>query len=218
MSSLPLPTKAQGASLSLSETYNAALDHATAAQADSVVLTRIDTSNSPLTVVHFGLHDPVREGRLADYTWVAVPSELNTACRSKPDPVLALEEILGMPPESNGEWHVFRLGLSPSDLFRPCVGGTRTNSDHCRPTFPTTTPSGREFDDWLFTIRQVWESHVTTPGVTRYPFTGMGWTYNWDPSAPSHVGVSEYVARPQALVKDETQVSPREFCEQAGSD
>jgi len=45
-----------------------------------------------------------------------------------------------------------------------------------------------------------------------YPFTAMGWSYNWDPAAKTPMGVSEYVLRRRTVVHDATWVSPAQFC------
>src|SRR5690242_6436747 len=35
---------------------------------------------------------------LQRYTWVSLPDQLRRLCHGKPDPVLAIQEILGLPP------------------------------------------------------------------------------------------------------------------------
>jgi hypothetical protein len=50
-----------------------------------------------------------------------------------------------------------------------------------------------------------------------YPFTGMGWTYNWDPRAASPVGVSEFAVRPGAVLSTPAATTPERFCNAASS-
>jgi hypothetical protein len=45
-----------------------------------------------------------------------------------------------------------------------------------------------------------------------YPVTAMGWSYNWDPAAKMPMGVSEYVVRPGASLRDTTWVTAAQFC------
>jgi hypothetical protein len=40
----------------------------------------------------------------------------------------------------------------------------------------------------------------------------MGWSYNWDPEAPTHQGVSEYVVKPGAVISNVVSVDPATFC------
>jgi hypothetical protein len=45
-----------------------------------------------------------------------------------------------------------------------------------------------------------------------YPFTDMGWSYNWAPDSPNHIGVTEFVVQkdgPANIIRTET---PEEFC------
>jgi hypothetical protein len=47
---------------------------------------------------------------------------------------------------------------------------------------------------------------------TGYPFTGMGWSYDWDPQARSHVGVSEFIIDKGEAVIVGTAIEPSTFC------
>jgi hypothetical protein len=47
---------------------------------------------------------------------------------------------------------------------------------------------------------------------TGYPFTGMGWTYDWSAASRDHYGVSEFVIKGAAVIKVVNQKTPAEFC------
>ena len=165
------------------------------------------------------------------YTWVAPAGELRQRCKAKPDAkhdtVLALEQILGLPPLKNPkpghEWRVYVFDVEARDLFRPCPGGLDTSAPADKPRCrlssdidPTLDP---EFTTFL--LQQWWSAHRTTvePGndpELGYPWTGMGWTYDWDPASKTHIGVSEFVVKKHAMVGNLRVRTPAEFCASTG--
>jgi hypothetical protein len=40
----------------------------------------------------------------------------------------------------------------------------------------------------------------------------MGWSYDWDPASPTHVGISEYVVKLGAPISNITATTPDRFC------
>jgi hypothetical protein len=174
-----------------------------------VKLTPIATT--PVTLVTVNSSDPVENRALKRDTWVALAAELKQACRGKRDALLALEQILGLPPyrdeAERQSTSVFRFSLDATHLFRPCVSSPDIATDRCN------------FDDIVgsaqtsaFILKQMWQSYRIGFKNIGYPFTGMGWSYNWDPASPDHVGISEYIARQDAPVADVTRLRPEEFC------
>lgn len=61
----------------------------------------------------------------------------------------------------------------------------------------------KAYNHLRFVAEQMWTQHRTGfPSkyagpddypYTDYPFTGLGWTYNWNAEHPTHVGVSKFV-------------------------
>ena len=147
--------------------------------------------------------------------WVSLPEQLHALCHGKSDPVLAIEQALGLPPvaqtpQPNQQWQVITFTLPPAALFRPCPGGT----DIAAPRLdPATT---------RFLLDQIWSSDRvgfrTASGDPDwgYPFTGMGWTYNWDPQAASPVGVSEFVVRVGSKLTALHATAAAQFCSAPG--
>jgi len=159
---------------------------------------------------------------VTQHNWVAATAQVRPLCKGKSDTVLFLEELLGLPPQdkpgAGNRWHVYTFEVSQDAMFRPCPGGV----DSSVPTEPKCI-AGSALDPTLdpdvaqFLLKQFWFSHrmaISTGGVLDfgYPWTGMGWTYDWDPKSKTHVGVSEFVVKKGAVVNNVRDASPAEFC------
>jgi hypothetical protein len=140
-------------------------------------------------------------------------------------PRLATEQYLGLPPDSKTPNDtVVSLWVSPSNLVRPAID-PGVDSHELVTSFPVTMqsvpltpaptvprdspgpgqPATSSYASW-FLEREA--SIFDTPGGS-YPWTGLGYTYNWTPGAASVVGGSEYViphGSPVTL-KDATPIS-----------
>jgi hypothetical protein len=156
------------------------------------------------------------------YVWVAATQEVWQKCRGKRDSVLALEQILGLPPlkkaKSGNPWHFFVFELDSRDLLRPCPGGVEGEASgrpSCRLISDLDLHLDAEFTQFL--LQQWWLSHRSTIEYGRdpelgYPWTGMGWTYDWDPASATHRGVSEFVVRKTAAIGPVRTMTPEGFC------
>lgn len=158
---------------------------------------------------------PSAEGVLLADTWVSLPKELGPQCRGKPDARLALQMILGMPPQ-DGQWELVQFDVAPKHVFRPCASGPDITTTSCSFRLPTAFASAADRQAYLktqqFVFEQIWSSFISGFPEPGYPFTGMGWTYNWDPASQDHVGISEYVVRKGSPVTSVKTVSPTAFC------
>ena len=156
------------------------------------------------------------------YVWVATTQEVWNKCHQKSDPVLRLEQVLGLPPQkkakSGNPWHFFVFDVDSRDLLRPCPGGVdgaASEGPRCRLISDLDSQLDPEFTHFL--LQQWWLSHRATVEYDRdpelgYPWTGMGWTYDWDPLSKTHRGVSEFVVKKTALVSHVRTMSPEDFC------
>jgi len=159
---------------------------------------------------------------LTQHNWVAATAEVRHRCGGKSDSVLFLEELLGLPPQRDADIgkrsHVYTFEVPQDALFRPCPGGV----DLSKPTEPRCA-AGSELDPKLdpdtaqVLLKQFWFSHrtaISSGGVLEfgYPWTGMGWTYNWDPKSKNHIGVSEFVVQKGAVASHVRDATPAEFC------
>jgi hypothetical protein len=161
--------------------------------------------------------------------WVSLPGQLRSLCHDKPDSVLALQEALGLPPQPvpmnpQHRWQVITFTVPRSALFRPCPGGTDIAAPRCANTLAKEMTEPTERTDTLdaattrFLLDQLWNSNrigFSKPAGAPdwgYPFTGMGWAYNWDPTAASPVGVSEFVVRDDTVISNPVAATPSQFC------
>lgn len=77
------------------------------------------------------------------------------------------------------------------------------------------------WDELSFAARQMWNTYrrgflssKVKSGdypYTGYPFTGMGWSYDWS-DVPNHIGVSEFVIKRNAPITLISSRTPAEFC------
>ena len=205
------------------EYEHAIRDFAVRTPTSSVPLRAVPREQTVVTVATFTEWGPPATP-LQHVTWVSLPDQLRQMCRGKPDPVLAIQQILGLPPAASPsrpdhQWQVVTFTVPRKSMFRPCPGGTDISAPSCA----AGTVSGSLDDETArFLLNQLWTSDRVgfppkvkdgraTPDVG-YPFTGMGWSYDWDPAAPSHVGISEYVVKLGAPLGNITATTPDRFC------
>jgi hypothetical protein len=158
----------------------------------------------------------------SQYVWVAPTAQMRQMCKGKSDSVLSLQQILGLPPQKNpqpgNQWKVITFDVSREAVFRPCPGGLETASNN-----NPRCSAGNSLDPHLdretayFLLNQYWVAHhaaIVGDGKTDlgFPWTGMGWTFNWDPNSKAHVGVSEFVVRKGAITSNVYAVAPAVFC------
>ncbi len=209
---------------------------------DQRILRRVD--GKTVQFINFRA-TPLPEGQinLTGPLWVALPDEVRAACGDTDDAVLRLEHVLGLPPRG-GNYQIYPITAQGGDATRPCMSGDLPTASACTfdlPTDPTKTPPASDpaakaaaYDDLSKAYRQLrfvtehmWDVYRTDfrdPRAaqgdypdTGYPFTGMGWTYNWDPAAKSHAGVSEFVLPANTSVTVGAAVDPTGFCNGSAS-
>ena len=134
------------------------------------------------------------------------------------NPTLALDEYLGLPPSSTND-AVVSLWVSPANLVRPAMDPSITS--HVAETdfplsgqvVPVSNPSvlpkqspapgfsaTTEYSTWFLER----ESAIYSPTVSGgpYPWTGLGYTYNWGNLGIGNVvGGSEFIIPQGSLVK-----------------
>jgi hypothetical protein len=170
----------------------------------------IDISRSEVTVAHVQPYPSIDNSR---FIWVTFPDALRELCRGRPDPLLAIQQALGLPPKKHDGIRVFTFDVRPADMFRPCASSPEITTTHCTVDLSQFAPlTGTQTVAEHFVLKQMMDSYrgdFESPG---YPFTAMGWTFNWDPEAPTHQGVSEYVVKPGAVISNVVSVDPATFC------
>lgn len=97
---------------------------------------------------------------------------------------LRLEQFLGLPP-NNGKTKWVEMWVRPGDLFRPCPDAEITDT-RCDLAFPANvTPEHR---------RWVVDLDLSSYGDRGYPWTRLGYTYDWG-SPTTDRGADELVVR-----------------------
>jgi hypothetical protein len=134
--------------------------------------------------------------------WVTGVPEVQTLCRAfHGDVAMQLRELLGLPPDADVP-RVLVLKVAASDLFRPAPDDSTSTPLPCKPLSDNTTPTdcGNAFPSTTTPSHYQWMAietlylHAIPNG---YPWTHLGYTYNWTPAADRY-GASEYVIRANA--------------------
>jgi hypothetical protein len=192
----------------LEDAYTRSIPEAAVKTPNSVrTLTPIDMTKPEIVVAHLQSGSTIDPAR---YIWISLPDELRTFCKDKQNRVLALEMALGLPPDPTYD-KLFTFKISPADLFRPCASSPLTTTTSCSVDVPRDPSADSKSEH--FVLKQMMDSYrIGFPSVG-YPFTAMGWSYDWDPDSATHQGVSEYVTKPGAAIADVASTTPDAFCE-----
>ncbi len=124
-------------------------------------------------------------------TWVTVVPELKDFINShglRMDTMtLRIEQLLGLPPK-NGKTRFVELWVDPKDLFRPSpdpeIIDCEADLQFPNSRYMTVSPSHVE---WINILRE------TSYGEKGYPWTQLGYTYDWGGDPDSDFGLSEFV-------------------------
>jgi hypothetical protein len=126
--------------------------------------------------------------------WVTLEPEVRERCRAF-DPTSRTErlyQLLGLPKGAEQRMFV-SLRVRVADMFRPCPDAdVFTTSCAAQPVSAASTEHLAWMARQSFTAAQV-------PGG--YPWTRLGYTYDWNPNARDRYGASEYVIRGSAVVE-----------------
>jgi hypothetical protein len=133
--------------------------------------------------------------------WVTVYPELKNVCRdyTGPDQLLRIKKILGMPPFSLNDT-IVEFWVSPEYLLRPCPDPaindcecglvTGTNSPMLTATMGMTT----NYADWYNNTLATRNYDIPLGNISNsWPWTRLGYTYDWGQSSNRIFGLSEFV-------------------------
>lgn len=124
--------------------------------------------------------------------WVTVAPDLQNwlaAQKKVADPEKRLKQLLGLPPNADKKIFV-EFWVRPQDLIRPCID-TEVNDSAC--DLYLKNPADANADNLLWLLEQAHQSFADSTLYNRYPFTQLGYTYDWNPRNKSHIGLSEFV-------------------------
>ena len=143
--------------------------------------------------------------------WVSVVPEVRDSCLSwgeGTDLVMRLRQLLGLRPTDSVTQFV-EMTAPASGMFRPTVDPAIDTRTPCSPEQARQPGCGRSFPAGVDTSHVVWMANQAffawkmPDGYPRqkgersrlgYPWTGLGYTYNWHPGSPRY-GASEYLVR-----------------------
>lgn len=199
------------ASLSDGDRYVAAVKDAAWASPDKVLPLRPLPDGDSVTVVSWtGSRDPLacadgncpvpRAGatRDTDRTWVTLAGEVRDRCKawglSGAALTRRLERVLGLPPGGKYPRVFVEFSVPRAALARPCVGQGQDAQGRpvCTPALTGTLAAADATQ--TFAALTMASSYTTVGG---YPYTRLGYTYDWAPDARAdHYGASELVVLP----------------------
>lgn len=127
---------------------------------------------------------------------------------------LRLEQLHGLPPDQPIQYLKARfvvLEAPTAQLLRPCLG-----LDEADPGHPRCGPDIKQSDRlWPLAAvgDQMARSYVAgSPNTTGYPFTRLGYTYDWNEQSPDHYGASEFVLAPGTVTQVLEQMPTDAYC------
>ena len=148
--------------------------------------------------------------------WVSFGDEDVSFCGKFPreDLILRMQQLVGLPPQLGqpvDSWKFLIVKVtSPDQLFRPCANPDPSTPGPCPADFVAGVSLERQAwmaDQALF----AWQLYTGAPSTGGYPWTRLGYTYNWNPDA-SYVGTSELVIPDGTQVQVCGVVSATDFC------
>jgi hypothetical protein len=134
--------------------------------------------------------------------WVTVAPFIQQKCKvyfqEEKDPEMRLRQLLGLQPFTI-ESDFVEIWVRPADLFRPCPDPETTDTE-CSLDLPENVSD--EHRQWFNHIRAVQYNDCNDTQFNKYgyPWTQLGYTYDWNPKNPTHVGLSEFVIKSNAEV------------------
>lgn len=123
--------------------------------------------------------------------WITTAPELLERMKNEryKDANLRLKQLLGLPPNPDDNYIAFvEFWVRPQDLFRPCPDNEVTDKA-CQLCFPEKTDS--IYKAWVDDNRI--SRYYGCELYSKYPWTQLGYTFDWNKRNRSHVGLSEFV-------------------------
>ena len=167
-----------------------------------------------------GYDYPLGPQTLGRYIWVTEVPEVQQKCQkfSTGELELSLRELLGLQPDAK-IGNFVAMTVKVSDIFRPSPNPITTTETLCSNPDGDAT-CGELFPDWVSNDHKSWianqmlTSYLVSPthnGAYSYPWTRLGYTYNWKQGADRY-GASEYVIRAGAIVTVTNKTPYAEYC------
>ena len=129
--------------------------------------------------------------------WITTAPELRQRMQKEKysDVNMRLKQLLGLPPTSVYSYFV-EFWVKPADLFRPCPDKEITDK-RCEICFPANTDAAHI--TWINQSRI--DRYYQCELFQQYPWSELGYTYDWNPNNSSHIGLSEFVIAANKNIK-----------------
>ena len=149
--------------------------------------------------------------------WVTVAPEMQLLCSCYTFESIdrlrwRLRQLLGLLPDGEQD-HFVEFWVRPQDLFRPCPD-SEVYDDSCDLCFREDV--SRDHRRWFNELRAV-QYKEGNKRFTGYPWTQLGYTYDWNPNNKSHIGLSEFVVKKNARVIVGNIKMTAEYCEKSSN-
>lgn len=128
-------------------------------------------------------------------SWLFIPSQMKSrigqSFNASSDTVMRICQLLGLPPKnSRSNTHIAEIWVPASRLNRPAGNPSITTTTATADLIESVTP---EYKSWFNNyIIYAYYHTLTSETDFHYPWTRMGYTYDWAPGSKK-VGLSEYV-------------------------
>jgi hypothetical protein len=122
--------------------------------------------------------------------FVTVAPDLQIWCNQHkitPSDTSRIKQLLGLPLTSTKGYFV-EFWVNPKDLVRPCLD-TGITDNTCGLTFDKFISP----ENLAYLTEQKYNSFINPDPQKNYPFTMLGYTYDWSKNNRKHVGLSEFV-------------------------
>lgn len=139
-------------------------------------------------------------------TWIFQTSQFQTVGKAlelhemdNVDLSIRLDQLLGLAPNPSDTSRQFvQMWVKPADLFRPCpdpeIGDTS-----CELYLPSTDSKRMvgtmSYREWF--VNNIYEAYYE---ASNQPWTRLGYTWDWNKNNREHIGLSEYIIEPGAVV------------------
>ncbi len=146
--------------------------------------------------------------------WISVVPEVQNKCneyfQKLTDPSLRIKQLLGLQPDAQNDVFV-EFWVKPTDLFRPCPDN-ETSDSKCGLNLPRKV--SKEYREWFNDTRAVQyvDCSDTTFNKAGWPWTQLGYTYDWNSGNEKNIGVSEFVIPANIDVYVRNKYKTKDYC------
>jgi len=102
-----------------------------------------------------------------------------------------LLQLLGLPPDTSKRVFIL-FWVRPQDLIRPCVD-TEITDNSCDYKISSSPSSQTDCENLIWLTQFIRDSYSDSDPYKQFPFTQLGYTYDWSKKNKQHVGMSEFV-------------------------